>query len=119
MFFSVRSVAMALDYSLVKFKGKSGRSNYLVLTRDVKGFKPKSLEDITDKEYMVKWQDSFHDEDADLHHNGCYPATVLLVGGESASHKSICDLCIFFVLFNVHLTSMQQHLKNSGPKLKN
>jgi len=66
--------------ALVRFRDKR-KQKYLVLTKDIKGFNPSSAEDFQNREYLVKWQDSFHDDLSDTHVDGCYPADILLVGG--------------------------------------
>ncbi|KAJ1519040.1 hypothetical protein ONE63_011283 [Megalurothrips usitatus] len=64
-------------YSLFQFK--DGRKlKVLILTKDVKGFEPSCADDIPNREFLVKWQESYHDDDAD--HDGYYPGRVLLVG---------------------------------------
>lgn len=70
-----------MKHALVQFvSGK--KKKYLALSEDIKGFHPKSAEDFTNEDYLVKWQESFHDDDSGMHDDGCWPAKILILGGE-------------------------------------
>lgn len=73
---------MSVNVALVRIKDGKRKLKYIVLKKDIQGFNPKNAEDIPDREYLVKWQDSFHNELDEVEHDGYWPGEILLAGGK-------------------------------------
>lgn len=107
-----------MKYSLIQFMDNSRRLKALVLTKDVKGFEPRCAEDVSNKEYLVKYQDSFHGKDEE-YHDGCYPGQVLIVGGKQIKLYRACCQILCFDVNHIAFIVRQQLLTKYGRRLKN
>jgi hypothetical protein len=106
-------------YALVKFKDGKRSCKYLVLTKDIRGYSPTCVGDFKDKEYDVKWQKSFSNDD-DVH-DGYYKAEILCVGGECVCAKSflLCAYSNDLFFHFLFIIDLQLHQTKYALKRKN